>query len=183
MGMTIKVKKNKVLNEKQLFKLNETLKNFKCLIPRYLEVKDSFDTLYNFCTEFRSPLWDYKIFKTELVSEGVKNGKILNKSLPKDKKIKFTDEHIISRTLAVRVIFDELIKNPNMTLDEFIDLMWKYNVTIKITVTEHKLVPILKNVFYKKTINIYKDKGTIVPGLEKYMVHSDNILYSDVVVL
>jgi len=40
MGMTIKVKKNKVLNEKQLFKLNETLKNFKCLIPRYLEVKD-----------------------------------------------------------------------------------------------------------------------------------------------
>ena len=113
------------LNNKQLVKVEETLKDFICLVPRYLEVKNN-PVLYDmFLSRNRNPLFDLtlnKFWETGLSSNGFKLGQ--------GKKVK---DHYIPRKLAMGFIMRELSLNPNISLDEFIDLCKKYASTVNLT--------------------------------------------------
>ena len=107
------------LSRKQMTRVEETLKDFKCLIPRYLECKDSPKKLRSFCTRNRNPLWDLtnlKYFSTGLKSTGVMSAGIYSK---------VSSEHYIQRSLAMGLIFDELVVNPKMKSKEYLALVKK----------------------------------------------------------
>lgn len=156
------------LSRKQMTKVEETLKDFKCLIPRYLECKNSPKKLKSFCTRNRNPLWDLtnlKYFSTGLKSSGVMSAGV-------DSEI--SREHYIQRSLAMGLIFDELVKNPKMKSKEFLSLVKKYGSTVEVLREEHKSIGrITKNtgVF---NFRIYKSVGIDIPGLDKYL-DSQNI--------
>jgi len=60
------------ISKKKLIQIEETLKDFKALIPRFKEIKDNPNLLKMFCSRNRNPLWDItniSYFKTGLVSE------------------------------------------------------------------------------------------------------------------
>jgi hypothetical protein len=64
------------LKESQLIKIEETMNDFKCLLNRYLELKDNEEKLKLFFTRNRNPIWDItntKFFKTGLKSEKSQN--------------------------------------------------------------------------------------------------------------
>jgi len=164
-----KSKEVKGFNKNQLLKISETLKDYKALLPRYLEVRDNFELLFEFCKRQRSTIWDLNMFKTGLLSEAVMEAKVLNKTLPKNKKIKITEEHVVNRTLTAKIVFDFLVKNPSMSMDEFVEIMSKYGSTIKLTKKEHDLLPKKTKGFHKKTISDYEDNGIIVPGLTEHI--------------
>lgn len=108
------------LSSEQLIKVEETLKDFVCLIPRYLEVKND-EKLYDmFLSRNRNPLFDMtqsKFWETGLLSNG---GKFFT-----GKKVK---DHYIPRKLAMGFIMDELVNNENMSVDDFIVLCKKYAI-------------------------------------------------------
>jgi hypothetical protein len=151
------------LSRKQMVKVEETLKDFKCLIPRYLECKSSPKKLKSFCTRNRNPLWDLtnlKYFSTGLRSTG---------SISIDPEVKTSKEHYIQRSLAMGLIFDELVNNPNMKSKEFLLLIKKYGSTVEVLREEHKSIGrITKNtgIF---NFRIYKSVGIDIPGLDKYL--------------
>lgn len=151
------------LSRKQMSRVEETLKDFKCLIPRYLECKTSPKKLKSFCTRNRNPLWDLtnlKYFSTGLKSIGS------NSTNP---EAQISREHYIQRSLAMGLIFDELVKNPKMKSKEFLSLIKKYGSTVEVLREEHKTISkITKNtgIF---NFRIYKSIGIDIPGLDKYL--------------
>ena len=63
------------LSSSQLIKIEETLKDFLCLLPRYLEVKNSPKLYDMFLSRNRNPLFDMtknKFWETGLSSNGAK---------------------------------------------------------------------------------------------------------------
>ena len=44
----------------KMLKIGETLKDFKCLLPRFDEVKNDRVLLREFCMRNRNPIWDLK---------------------------------------------------------------------------------------------------------------------------
>lgn len=121
------------LTPNQLFNIQETLEDFKVLLVRYKQVKDDEIKLKSFFVRNRNPLWDLtncKFFKTGLLSEGAKNS-------PKEDLV---DDHYIQRSKGLKFIFSELEKNPNMTLDSFINIVKKYSSTVKLSKEEHAKV-------------------------------------------
>ena len=100
----------KKTSSKQKMKLQETLKDFKTLLPSYSEVQSSPILMKSFLSRNRNPLWDItntKAFSTGLVSNGY---------ISRDEETKVSVEHYIQRSLAMRIIFDELSKNPVFVL-------------------------------------------------------------------
>jgi hypothetical protein len=81
----------------KLRRIEETLKDFKCLLPRFNEVKNDRILLKDFCSRNRNPIWDLtniKYFKTGLKSERlIESGE------------KGKDEHYIQRSLCMEIIF------------------------------------------------------------------------------
>ena len=146
------------LSKEQLIKVEETLKDFVCLIPRYIEVKGN-DKLYNmFLSRNRNPLFDMtgtKFWETGLSSNGVKSGG--------GKKVK---DHYIPRKLAMGFIMDELVSNPNMSVDNFIILCKKYASTVTLTEEEHSLVTLKAKNTGRPNYEFYEYCGIIVEGLE-----------------
>jgi hypothetical protein len=99
------------LSTEQRVKVEETLKDFLCLVPRYLEVKDNVKLYDMFLSRNRNPLFDMtgtKFWETGLESNGAK--------FLKGKKVK---DHYIPRKIAMGFIMDELVKNPSISLDDF----------------------------------------------------------------
>lgn len=147
------------LNKKQLIKVEETLKDFICLVPRYLEVKDN-PSLYDmFLSRNRNPLFDLtlnKFWETGLSSNGFKLGQ--------GKKVK---DHYIPRKLAMGFIMRVLSLNPNITLDEFIDLCKKYASTVNLTEQEHKLVTQKAKKTGKPNYEFYESCGIVVEGIDE----------------
>jgi hypothetical protein len=145
------------LSTKQLVKVEETLKDFICLVPRYLEVKDN-PVLYDmFLSRNRNPLFDLtlnKFWETGLSSNGFKSGQ--------GKKVK---DHYIPRKLAMGFIMRELSLNPNISLEEFIVLCKKYASTINLTEEEHKLVTQKAKKTGKPNYEFYESCGIVVEGL------------------
>lgn len=119
-----------MITKLKMLKISETLKDFKCLIPRFNEVKGDKVLLKNFCSRNRNPIWDLtdiKYFKTGLKSEGlIQSGG------------KGVDDHYIQRSLCMEIIFMKLSENPDMDVNGFIELLRMYSSTILLTDKEHK---------------------------------------------
>jgi hypothetical protein len=151
------------LTEEQIVRVEETLKDFICLIPRYLEVKGN-DKLYDmFLSRNRNPLFDLtntKFWETGLSSNGAK--------LIKGKKVK---DHYIPRKLAMGFIMDVLSENPNMPVDEFIDLCKKYASTVNLTQEEHNLVTSMAKNTGKPNYEFYSSCGIIIEGLDELIIN------------
>ena len=155
------MKKVAVLSKLKRTQIEETLKDFKCLISRYNEVRDNETLLNCFCSRNRSQLWDLtsvNFFRTGLMSQ---------------KLIDFggttVDDHYIQRIISTKIIFELLRENPDMSVDEFIILVKRYVSTISIAKDEHmKITP-----YVKKTGKInymaYEDVGIVIPGLKEYV--------------
>jgi hypothetical protein len=146
------------LSAQQLTKVVETLKDFICLIPRYLEVKGN-AKLYNmFLSRNRNPLFDMtgtKFWETGLLSEGAKN--------TKGKKVK---DHYIPRKIAMGFIMDELVNNPKMSVDDFIILCKKYASTVTLTEEEHNLVTLKAKNTGRPNYEFYSSCGIFIEGID-----------------
>lgn len=142
--------------------IEETFKDFKCLLFRYREVKGDSLLLKEFCKRNRNPLWDItsiKYFQTGLRSKGlIENGG------------EFTHEHFIPRVKAVDIIFGELDRNPEMTIDTFVYLIKKYSSTILLTKDEHKRITGLTKGTGVMNYLMYEQAGIEVPGLDMYIL-------------
>jgi hypothetical protein len=150
------------ISKKKLLSIDETLKDFKCLIPRYVEVKHDKNLLELFCSRNRNPIWDItniSYFKTGLLSESAK-------STTSDK---LCDDHFIQRKLSMRLIMESLEKNPNITLEEFIFLIKKYSSTVKITKEEHSQVSQKTKKSNQYNFKVYEELGIVVKGIEEYI--------------
>jgi hypothetical protein len=142
--------------------IEETLKDFKCLLVRYREVKEDELLLKEFSKRNRNPLWDItsiKYFQTGLKSKGlIENGG------------EFTNEHYIPRVKATEIIFGELDINPEMDIETFISLIKKYASTISLTKDEHKRITSLTKGKDVMNYLMYEQAGIEVPGLEEYIL-------------
>jgi hypothetical protein len=105
-------------------KIEETLEDFKTLLPRYNKVKGDKEALKRFCSRNRNPVWDLtniKYFKTGLKSDTlIKSGE------------KPVNEHYVQRSLCMELIFRTLDRNPDMTVEQFIELLRKYLLLFQI---------------------------------------------------
>jgi hypothetical protein len=154
----------KKLKDNQLLKISETFEDFKALVPRFISVKDDSEKFRLFCTRNRNQIWDLQMFKTGLISEAAKGVK---------RELR-TEEHFFNRSLSSKIIFEMLVENPEMTLDEFIKILVKYTSTIILTKEEHnRLTPLTKGSF-KKSYQDYVNCGIIIYGLEEYIISLEN---------
>lgn len=142
--------------------IEETLKDFKCLLVRYEEVKEDELLFKEFCSRNRNPIFDItniKYFQTGLRSKGlIENGG------------EFTHEHFIPRVKSVEIIFGELYKNPDMDVETFISLIKKYSSTILLTKDEHKRITVLAKGKDVMNYLMYEEAGIEVPGLGEYIL-------------
>jgi len=141
----------------KLRKIEGTLKDFKCLLPRFDEVKNDRVSLREFCLRNRNPIWDLtniKYFKT-----GLKSQKLIESGE------KGKDEHYIQRSLCMEIIFKKLSENPDMSVEEFIDLLRMYSSTVELTYKEHKLITLYTRNTEIMNYMAYKKVGIKVKGL------------------
>lgn len=121
------------LNKNQLFNAQETFEDFKVLLTRFNQVKNDETKLRAFFVRNRNPLWDLtncKFYKTGLMSEGAK--KLEKKDL--------VDDHYIQRSKGLKFVFAELDRDPEMSLESFINLVKRYSSTVKLSKEEHAKV-------------------------------------------
>jgi hypothetical protein len=147
------------LTKKQLVKCNETLKDFVCLIPRYLEVKNN-DVLYDmFLSRNRNPLFDLtttKFWETGLMSNGAKVS-----------GVKVVKDHYVPRKIAMGYIMEELSVNPEMSLTDFVLLCKKYASTVCLSEDEHSLITIRAKNTGKCNYEFYSECGIIIEGMDE----------------
>jgi hypothetical protein len=156
-----KVKEPKVkpeFNDRQIWKMNELYELYKVTLLRYLVIKDDEDKLNNFCSIFRSPIFDLSFLKTRLISEAAK-------LVPYNMRAK---DHYYNRTLSSKFIFRDMDLNRDMTFEEFVVMIKKYGSTIIITKEEHARFKKDAQGMYLKTYRDYEDRGVDVPGLREY---------------
>jgi hypothetical protein len=126
----------RTLNQNQLSNIEETLEDFKALLPRYRSLKDDETKSKQFFVRNRNPVWDVtncKFFRTGLMSEDAKD-------LPLTQLV---DDHYIQRSKAMRFIFSELDRDENMELSKFILILKKYCSTVKLSKDEHSKVTVV----------------------------------------
>ena len=146
------------LSTEQRVRVEETLKDFLCLVPRYLEVKGNAKLYDMFLSRNRNPLFDMtntKFWETGLKSNDAKYGK--------GKKVK---DHYIPRKIAMGFIMDELVVNPSISLDDFILLCKKYASTVTLTEEEHNLVTVMAKNTGKPNYEFYSSCGIIIEGID-----------------
>jgi hypothetical protein len=146
------------LTKKQLIRIEETLKDFVCLLQRYEEVKNSPELLNIFLSRNRNPIFDLtvgKFWRTGLMSESCKTyqGKLVA-------------EHYVPRKIAMGIIMEKLSENPSMSLDEFISILKKYSSTIYLTDIEHTKVNVMSKNTGKCGYEFYSECGIVVDGLD-----------------
>lgn len=153
------------MKENFRLKCDETLKDFKCLLVRYREVKDNVKLFKMFMTRNRNPLWDLSN-STELRT-GLKSRQVI------DANVKGVDDHFIQRSKAMKNIFFELNNNPDMDLDSFIVLLKKYSSTVELTKEEHGKVTGLSRSRDVLNYQLYSELGIVVEGLENHMIENN----------
>lgn len=132
--------------------LKETLQDWKCLLFRWDEVKGSPELRKKFCSRNRNPLFDISnnsLFDTGL---GSKDG------LSSCNSVK---DHYIQRTKAVGLIFDELVKNPNIQSQDFLKILRKYCSIVKLTKDEHSKI----SSYCKSNPTVYNYEAYIACGI------------------
>ena len=153
------------MNSKVFIKIEETFNDFKALVPRYLEVYNNEELLDMFLSRNRNPIFDlsnYKMFKSGLQSKG---------ALMESDNKKKTQDHFIQRKKAMKHIFDYLVANPSITLDEFTTLLFAFVQTVTITKEEHKRVTALaKKKKDKYNYELYAECGIKVKNIKRLLV-------------
>lgn len=148
-----------MISKLKMLKIGETLKDFKCLIPRFNEVKNDKVLLKEFCSRNRNPIWDLtniNYFKTGLKSEGL----ILNGG-------KGVDDHYIQRSLCMEIIFRELDGNPDMSVNDFIDILRIYSSTVLLSEKEHRDITVYTKNKGVMNYMVYDEVGIRVEGLSE----------------
>jgi hypothetical protein len=148
-------------------KIEETLKDFKALLPRYREVKGDAKLFQLFMSRNRNPLWDLsgnKIFKTGLKS------KVFLES-----NTKGVEDHFIQRTKGMKIVFHKLDNNPDMDVDEFTKLIIGIGSTVSLTKEEHSLVTGYCKEFDLLNYQTYRTLNIEVEGLDEFL-EEKNIL-------
>ena len=152
----------------KMMKIGETLKDFKCLIPRFNEVKNNRVLLKEFCSRNRNPIWDLtdiNYFKTGLKSDGlIENGG------------KGKDDHYIQRSMCMEIIFRKLDENPDMSVEGFIDLLKRYSSTVQLTEKEHKDVTLYTRNTDLLNYMVYDKVGINVRGLQEIINNTTPVL-------
>ena len=146
------------LSESQITKINLTLDIFKCQIELYNSIKTDPNKLDAFFSLNRNPLFDLtgiSYFRTGLESDGVIAGG------------KPVHDHFIQRKQAMKILFDKLSKNKDMTLDEFIVFLVEYVSTVAITKEEHQVVTTREKNTTKLNYELYEQCGIVIEGLDK----------------
>lgn len=146
------------LSESQITKINLTLDIFKCQIELYNSINTDPNKLDAFFSLNRNPLFDLtgiSYFRTGLESDGVIAGG------------KPVHDHFIQRKQAMKILFDKLSKNKDMTLDEFIVFLVEYGSTVAITKEEHQVVTTRAKNTTKLNYELYEQCGIVIEGLDK----------------
>lgn len=150
------------ISQNQMLKINESLINYKNQLPRYEEVKSDPKALRRFCSINRNPLFDITgngYFYTGLMSVGAKKCPSCDTS----------KDHFIQRSKALRFVFRELSKNPNMSLTSFIAIVKKYCSTVTLTKEEHRRVTTYGRKHRDMTnVKIYKKLKIKIQGLGEW---------------
>ena len=149
-------------------KIEETLKDFKALLPRYREVKGDAKLFQLFMSRNRNTLWDLsgnKIFKT-----GLKSREFL------ESNTKGVEDHFIQRTKSMKIVFHKLDENPNMSVEEFTNLIIAYSSTVTLTKEEHNTVTTFAKNNNMLNYQAYNVLGIEVVGLSEFMIER-NILF------
>lgn len=131
---------------------------FKCQIGLYDSIKNNPNKLDAFFSLNRNPLFDLtgiSYFRTGLESDGVIAGG------------KPVHDHFIQRKQAMKILFDKLSKNKDMTLDEFIVFLVEYGSTVAITKEEHQVVTMRAKNTTKLNYELYEQCGIVIEGLDK----------------
>jgi len=146
-----------MISKLKMLKIGETLKDFKCLIPRFNEVKNDKVLLRDFCSRNRNPIWDLtniNYFKTGLKSEGlIQSGG------------KGVDDHYIQRSRCMEIIFRELDSNPDMSVDYFIDILRIYSSTVLLSEKEHRDITVYTKNKGVMNYMVYDEIGIKIKGL------------------
>ena len=150
---------NMKLTFKQKIKIEETLKDFICLLSRYNQVKDDDVLLDLFLSRNRNPLFD--LTGSNFWNTGLSSKNALN---DKGKKVK---DHFIPRKIAMGYIMEKLNSDPNITLDDFIDLCKRYGSTIYLTKEEHKKITSVAKNTGKSNYEFYEECGVVVEGIDE----------------
>ena len=138
--------------------IEETLEDFRCLIPRYSQVKNNSELLRKFCSRNRNPLFD--VTNNNQFKTGLGTVKALKTEKP-------VEDHFIQRTKAIRIIFQKLEDNPDMELKEFTSLLKKYCSTVSLTKDEHTMVTkISRQENDMFNWEIYEKCGIVVEGMD-----------------
>jgi hypothetical protein len=150
-------------------KIDETLKDFKALLPRYREVKGNAKLFQLFMSRNRNPLWDLsgnKIFKT-----GLKSRTFLETNTKGG-----VEDHFIQRTKSMKIVFHKLDENPDMNVEEFTNLIIAYSSTVTLTKEEHNTVTTFAKNNDMLNYQAYNVLGIEVVGLSEFMIER-NILF------
>jgi hypothetical protein len=158
------MKKVAVLSKLKRSQIEETLKDFKCLLTRYNEVRDNDILSYRFCSRNRSQLWDLttvNYFKT-----GLKSQKLIESNGNK------VDDHYIQRVKSTKIIFELLRENPDLSVDEFIILVKRYVSTVLLAKDEHMKITTYVKKTDKMNYMAYEEVGIVIPGLKEYVIEN-----------
>lgn len=152
---------------KENFKLKceETLKDFKCLLLRYREVKNDVKLFKMFMTRNRNPLWD--LSNSSELRTGLKSKRVI------ESNVKGVDDHFIQRSKAMKNIFFELDNNPDMDVNDFIKVLKKYSSTVELTKEEHGKVTGLSRTRDVLNYQLYTELGIEVDGLHGIMIENN----------
>jgi len=146
------------LKDSQIKKIDMTLNIFKCQIDLYESIKNDPDDLDNFFSLNRNPLFDLtniSYFRTGLQSQGVIDGG------------KPVHDHFIQRKYAMKILFEKLSENKNMTLNEFVVFLVEYGSTVAITKEEHQVVTMKAKNTTDLNYELYERCGIIIEGIDK----------------
>ena len=146
------------LKDAQIKKIDMTLKIFKSQIDLYESIKNDPTDLDNFFSLNRNPLFDLtkiSYFRTGLESESVTNGG------------KPVHDHFIQRKYAMKILFEKLSEDRDMTLDEFVVFLVEYGSTVAITKEEHQVVTMRAKNTTDLNYELYEQCGIIIEGLDK----------------
>ncbi len=141
--------------------INELMKDYLALLPRWRVVKNNPITKHKFCSRNRNPLFDIsssKFFKTNFGSE---EGLKLKKPVY---------DHFIQRTKAVELVFEKLDSEPEIELLDFVSFLKKICSVVALTESEHRTI----TSYCKKNKALYNYQayehcGIRVEGLSKFI--------------
>lgn len=153
------------MKESFVLKCSETLKDFKCLLSRYREVKSDTNLYKMFMTRNRNPLWD--LSNSAELRTGLKSKKVIESG------VKGVEDHFIQRSKAMKNIFFELDKSPEMDVEGFIGLLRKYSSTVELTKDEHGRVTGLSRSRDVLNYQLYTELEIEVDGLQELLIENN----------